>query len=120
MKTQAEINELMMKLIKEKQPAIPKQYAQIEGKTFDMLKAELLDVYKRYPEYHEKGFKAMVDLFATDDFYHEHYVAKKFNEMALEVVCCVCEKHIKYKDGKGMTGISHSYCVECAKEATGK
>ena len=67
------------------QNEIPKQYAQIKGKSFDMLKAELEDVYNRYPDYNDpecggKGFDAMVDLFATDDFYHEHYVAKQYKE----------------------------------------
>jgi len=62
---------------------IPKQYAQIEDKTFEMLEDELMDVYNRYPDYNDpeyggKGFNAMVDLFASDDFYHEHYVAKEY------------------------------------------
>lgn len=69
-----------------RKPAIPKQYAQIEGKTFEMLEAELMDVYNGYseyndPEYGGKGFDVMVDLFANDDFYHEHYVAKQYKQL---------------------------------------
>jgi hypothetical protein len=65
---------------------IPKQYAQIEGKSFDKLKAELLIIYNIYPEYHDPelgggDFTAMVDKFADDDFYHEHYVAKEYKRL---------------------------------------
>lgn len=65
---------------------IPKQYSQIEGKTFDQLKAELLIVYNLYPEYYDPelgggNFSSMVDLFADDNFYHEHYVAKQYKKM---------------------------------------
>ncbi len=65
---------------------IPEQYAQIDGKGYNMLEAELQKVYNDYPEYNDpelggKGFMAMVKLFAEDDFYHEHYVARKYLEL---------------------------------------
>jgi hypothetical protein len=66
-----------------RKPEIPLQYAQIAGKSFDQLKAELLIVYNIYPEYHDPelgggDFTSMVKKFADDDFYHEHYVAKEY------------------------------------------
>jgi len=53
-------------------------YSKTENKTFTELHEELMEVYQSYPEYHEKGFIKMVELFATDDFYHCHYVAKEY------------------------------------------
>jgi len=34
----------------------------------------------------------------------------------IEIICCVCEKSMGTKDGKGIHGISHSYCEECLKK----
>lgn len=31
----------------------------------------------------------------------------------LTIICCVCRKFLGYKDGEGISGISHSYCQEC-------
>jgi hypothetical protein len=88
MKTQ-DIEKLMREWEEKRKPAIPKQYAQIKGKNFEMLKAELMDVYNRYPDYNDpeyggNGFNAMVNLFASDDFYHEHYVAKEYLKIKLQ------------------------------------
>jgi len=33
----------------------------------------------------------------------------------LETVCCVCKKHIQFKDGEGSWGPSHTYCDDCLK-----
>lgn len=38
-------------------------------------------------------------------------------EGMIQIVCMVCKKHIGEKDGEGQTGLSHSYCEECAAEA---
>lgn len=37
-------------------------------------------------------------------------------ETALEVHCAWCGKFMYVKDGKGISGISHSICPECTKE----
>lgn len=86
MKTQQDIEKLINEMEAKKQLDIPSQYAQIEGKTFKELEAELIDVYNRYPDYNDpecggKGFEAMIDLFAEDDFYHEHYIAKEYKQL---------------------------------------
>jgi hypothetical protein len=90
MKTQ-DIEKLINEMEEAKKPAIPLQYAQIEGKSFDELKAELLIVYNIYPEYHDPeygggSFTDMVNKFADDDFYHEHYVAKEYRKLKAERV----------------------------------
>lgn len=33
----------------------------------------------------------------------------------LKIECVYCGKHMGYKDGEGVTGISHSVCDECFK-----
>lgn len=50
-------------------------YAKPDGMTSADMELELLRVFARYPEYHERGFKAMVERFAGDNFYHLHLVA---------------------------------------------
>lgn len=34
----------------------------------------------------------------------------------MQVVCCVCQRHIKFKDGQGTYGVSHGICDECMKK----
>jgi hypothetical protein len=41
----------------------------------------LLAVYTQHREHHEKGFDAMVDLFASDPFYRGHLIAKRYKEL---------------------------------------
>ena len=69
---------------------IPKQYNQIEGKDFHQLKIELEKVFDEHyrefcrdyaPDYDGENFDEMVELFAKDDFYHDHYVAQKYLEL---------------------------------------
>lgn len=31
----------------------------------------------------------------------------------IKVICCYCGKFMRIKDGKGITGVSHSVCSEC-------
>jgi len=56
-------------------------YSPIDGKTISQLHEELVKVYTE-TEYSDPsvgiGFKAMVKLFAGDDFYNLHLVAKAF------------------------------------------
>jgi hypothetical protein len=35
----------------------------------------------------------------------------------IKVICGVCKRFLRWKDGNGVSGISHSYCPECEKEA---
>jgi hypothetical protein len=58
-------------------------YARSEGKSVAQLEAELKAVYGTYPEYSDPifgggNFAKMVVLFADDDFYKLHYVAKRY------------------------------------------
>lgn len=58
-------------------------YARTEGKSAAQLEAELKAVYAAYPEYSDPmfgvgNFTKMVVLFADDDFYKLHYVAKRY------------------------------------------
>lgn len=53
-------------------------YSQIENKTVEQLELELARVYVDYEEYHEIGFINMIKLFAIDDFYNLHLVAKEY------------------------------------------
>jgi hypothetical protein len=60
-----------------------KGYARYEGKTFGEIHAELRKVFKEYPEYSDPvygggSFIDMVRLFAEDDFYNLHYVARAY------------------------------------------
>lgn len=58
-----------------------RNYSVAEGKTITELHEELVEVYKN-SEYSDRdvgiGFKEMVKLFAKDDFYNLHFVAKAF------------------------------------------
>lgn len=61
-------------------------YSRVDGKSLDDLGSELRAVFEAYPEYSDPDygdtkFKTMVEKFASDDFYHCHYVAKRFNEL---------------------------------------
>lgn len=53
-------------------------YAKPDGMTSADMELELLRVFARYPEYHERGFKVMVERFAGDNFYHLHLVAGEY------------------------------------------
>lgn len=53
------------------------EYANPTGTHTD-LESQLHQVYKDYPEYHEAGYHAMVDKFASDPFYKLHHVAKEY------------------------------------------
>jgi hypothetical protein len=53
-------------------------YSSVDSKTVDDLYGELLAVYSEYSEYHEDGFSAMVNEFASDDFYKLHFVAIEY------------------------------------------
>ena len=55
-----------------------RNYSKVEGKDLAALKAELSVVFERYHEFQQCGFDNMVWLFATDDFYNLHFVAKRF------------------------------------------
>jgi hypothetical protein len=33
----------------------------------------------------------------------------------IEVICSGCGKHLGFKDGMGISGVSHSLCEECAR-----
>lgn|GEM_PF-3236973 len=35
------------------------------------------------------------------------------DKTTITVICCVCGKVLRTKDGMGITGISHSYCDSC-------
>jgi hypothetical protein len=48
-----------------------------EGMTALEMEEELLKVFNSYPEYNDKSFFKMVELFANDDFFHLHLVAKE-------------------------------------------
>lgn len=48
------------------------------GYTIIELEKMLLNVYKDHIDYQEDGFNKMVDLFAKDNFYNMHYVAKEY------------------------------------------
>ena len=51
-------------------------YMKVEGLSHSQLKAVLYSVFHMNDEY--GSFEAMVEKFADDDFYHLHYVAKKY------------------------------------------
>lgn len=51
-------------------------YSTIRGKSQKDLKKELQEVHEQH--YADKNFNWMVDLFAKDDFYKCHYVAKQY------------------------------------------
>lgn len=58
-------------------------YSPVDDKTFEQLDAELKAVYGAYPEYSDKEcgsgkFEDMVQLFAGDNFYKLHLVAKEY------------------------------------------
>lgn len=58
-------------------------YSPVENKTVVELETELIAVYLKYPEYSDplyggESFIAMVEKFATDDFYKLHLVAKEY------------------------------------------
>lgn len=54
-------------------------YARVEGRSADDLKAELEAVYEEhYAHRDDFGFDGMVRLFAEDDFYNHHYVARRY------------------------------------------
>jgi hypothetical protein len=60
-----------------------RNYARIEGKTLEQLEAELREVFNRYPEYSDPDygqakFDHMVRMFADDDFYNMHWVARQY------------------------------------------
>ena len=58
---------------------IPPQYSQIAGKSFEQLRDELKAVKNsHYNSAEDETFDEMVELFAEDDFYNLHYVAKAF------------------------------------------
>ena len=61
-------------------------YSRPEGKSVEELEAELRDVFDAYPEYNDTDygpgtFEAMVEKFANDDFYKNHFVAKAYLQM---------------------------------------
>lgn len=65
-------------------------YSRAGGKSFSDLKAELKAVYHAYPEYSdpEEGqgdFMGMVHLFAEDNFYKLHFVAKHYLVLSQEL-----------------------------------
>jgi hypothetical protein len=65
-------------------------YSRAGGKSLAALKAELKTVYDDYPEYNdpEEGsgdFMAMVRLFAEDEFFHLHFVAKHYLLLSQEL-----------------------------------
>jgi hypothetical protein len=37
----------------------------------------------------------------------------KSPDAILTIVCCKCHKFLGYKDGEGVTGVSHGYCPKC-------
>lgn len=56
-------------------------YSKPDGKTISQMYEELLKVYSEYSEYSGMdgtGFKEMVKMFARDDFYNLHFIAKEF------------------------------------------
>ena len=56
------------------------QYMKPDKMTFNEMKNELDTIWKDYDEYNDSPFIDMVELFANDDFYHLHYVAKEYLE----------------------------------------
>ena len=57
-------------------------YSRVEGKGVEELASELRVVFDGYPEY--ANFDAMVLLFASDDFYHLHFVAQRYMHLLQE------------------------------------
>ena len=53
-------------------------YMKVEGLSHSQLKAVLNSVYYMNVNDEYDSFDAMVAKFADDDFYHLHYVAKKY------------------------------------------
>lgn len=54
-------------------------YSRVEDKSEDDLRAELSEVYAEHYEHREDvGFAEMVRMFADDDFYNHHYVARRY------------------------------------------
>lgn len=49
-----------------------------KDKSLYELYQELYKIQRRYSEYREMGFEKTVKMFATDDFYHLHLIAKAF------------------------------------------
>jgi len=65
----------------------PKQYSSIKNKSKKQLENELKKVKKTHfsdgPGYGDPTFDEMVNIFANDDFYHLHYVAKRYKEICM-------------------------------------
>lgn len=58
-------------------------YSDANGRSLESLESELRAVYSAYPEYCDPAygggdFDRMVQLFAHDDFYKTHYVARTY------------------------------------------
>lgn len=53
-----------------------REYSRVEGKGLADLGLELGSVFNAYPEYTD--FEVMVVLFASDEFYHLHFVAQRY------------------------------------------
>ncbi|WP_327210907.1 hypothetical protein [Rhizobium leguminosarum] len=54
-------------------------YSSTEGKFLDDLRAELQEIYaEHYEDREDVDFDGMVRLFADDDFYNQHYVARRY------------------------------------------
>jgi hypothetical protein len=53
-------------------------YMKVEGLSHSQLKAVLQSVYVLNVNDEYDSFDAMVENFADDDFYHLHYIAKKY------------------------------------------
>ncbi len=53
-------------------------YSHTQNKTYQDLYDELKTIQRKYSEYRDMGFERTVKLFAEDDFYNLHLVAKEF------------------------------------------
>jgi hypothetical protein len=53
-------------------------YKDPTGLTVDEMHKLLYDVFNQYEEHQRRGFDSMVTLFAEDDFYHYHLLARAY------------------------------------------
>lgn len=54
-------------------------YMKVEGLSHSQLKSVLDSVHSIYSDEYD-SFDAMVEKFAGDDFYHLHFIAKKYSD----------------------------------------